>query len=67
MKNPSEVVQGEGAFFPLVFYSAARLPGSLVQVLNQTLIPSTAAWHVIELVHVMVFMRFHAVDVVRLF
>lgn len=31
----------EGAFFPLVFYSAARLPGSLVQVLNQTLIPST--------------------------
>ena len=33
---------GEGAFFPLVFYSAARLPGSLVQVLNQTLIPFTA-------------------------
>ncbi|CAE7701496.1 CLT3 [Symbiodinium pilosum] len=31
----------EGAFFPLVFYSAARLPGSLVQVLNQTLIPFT--------------------------
>ena len=26
----------------MVFYSAARLPGSLVQVLNQTLIPSTA-------------------------
>ncbi|CAJ1454700.1 unnamed protein product [Effrenium voratum] len=33
----------EGAFFPLVFYSAARLPGSLVQVLNQTLIPFTVA------------------------
>ncbi|CAE7575184.1 crtp1 [Symbiodinium natans] len=31
----------EGAFFPLVFFSAARLPGSLVQVLNQTLIPFT--------------------------
>ena len=37
-----EFLRGEGAFFPLVFYSAARLPGSLVQVLNQTLIPSTA-------------------------
>lgn len=31
----------EGAFLPLVFYAAARLPGSLVQVLNQMLIPFT--------------------------
>mmetsp|Transcript_55747 Transcript_55747/g.130067 ORF Transcript_55747/g.130067 Transcript_55747/m.130067 type:complete len:384 (-) Transcript_55747:50-1201(-) len=31
----------EAAFFPLVFYSAARLPGGLIQVLNQTLIPFT--------------------------
>ena len=34
----------EGAFFPLVFYSASQLPGSLVQVLNQTLIPFTDPW-----------------------
>ena len=42
MYDESVACLGEGAFFPLVFYSAARLPGSLVQVLNQTLIPSTA-------------------------
>eukprot|EP00913_Durusdinium_trenchii_P019903 g18709.t2 len=39
----------EGAFFPLVFYSAARLPGSLVQVLNQTLIPSTVVLSILFL------------------
>lgn len=31
----------EGAFLPLVFFAAARLPGALVQVLNQMLIPFT--------------------------
>eukprot|EP00418_Pyrodinium_bahamense_P066018 CAMPEP_0179093626 /NCGR_PEP_ID=MMETSP0796-20121207/42890_1 /TAXON_ID=73915 /ORGANISM="Pyrodinium bahamense, Strain pbaha01" /LENGTH=283 /DNA_ID=CAMNT_0020791269 /DNA_START=46 /DNA_END=898 /DNA_ORIENTATION=- len=31
----------EGAFFPLVFYAAAHLPGGLVQVLNQAMIPCT--------------------------
>ncbi|CAE7334614.1 crtp2, partial [Symbiodinium sp. CCMP2456] len=39
----------EGAFFPLVFYSAARLPGSLVQVLNQSLIPFTVLFSFIFL------------------
>jgi len=37
----------EGAFLPLVFYSASHLPGPLVQVLNQSLIPFTclfSAW-----------------------
>lgn len=31
----------EGAFMPIVFYAAARLPGGLVQVLNQMLVPFT--------------------------
>lgn len=34
----------EGAFFPLVFYSAARLPGAVVQVLCQVLIPGTVVF-----------------------
>jgi len=31
----------EGVFYPLVMYSASRLPGGLVQVLQQTVVPAT--------------------------
>jgi len=39
----------EGVFFPLVFYAAARLPGGLVQVLNQMLIPFTVLFSAVLL------------------
>ncbi|CAE7409439.1 CLT2 [Symbiodinium natans] len=36
----------EGAFYPLVFAAAAKLPGGLVQVLNQSVVPYTVAFSV---------------------
>jgi drug/metabolite transporter (DMT)-like permease len=39
----------EGIFFPLVMLGAARLPGAMVQVLNQSLVPATVAFSAILL------------------
>jgi len=39
----------EGIFFPLVMLGAAQLPGAMVQVLNQALVPATVAFSTILL------------------
>mmetsp|Transcript_74474 Transcript_74474/g.205511 ORF Transcript_74474/g.205511 Transcript_74474/m.205511 type:complete len:455 (-) Transcript_74474:162-1526(-) len=39
----------EGMFYPLVMYSAARLPGGLVQVLNQMVVPATVLFSAVLL------------------
>lgn len=37
----------EGCFYPLVFAAAAKLPGGLVQVLNQSIVPYTVLFSVV--------------------
>jgi len=37
----------EGCFYPMVFAAAAKLPGGLVQVLNQSIVPYTVLFSVI--------------------
>lgn len=39
----------EGSFYPLVFASSSKLPGGLVQVLNQTVVPYTLFFSVVLL------------------
>ncbi|CAJ1398221.1 unnamed protein product [Effrenium voratum] len=39
----------EGCFYPLVFAAAAKLPGGLVQVLNQSIVPYTVLFSVLLL------------------
>jgi len=39
----------EGSFYPLVFASSSKLPGGLVQVLNQTIVPYTLLFSVVIL------------------
>lgn len=42
-------IRGEGCFYPMVFAAAAKLPGGLVQVLNQSIVPYTVLFSAIAL------------------
>lgn len=47
--RPTPSIRGEGCFYPMVFAAAAKLPGGLVQVLNQSIVPYTVLFSAIAL------------------